>query len=437
MQIMEIPDVVEVQKHYNQPVIKDVKQELVNILDTYKLSDRIKPGDQIAITVGSRGIQNIVAMVQQVVEEVKKCGGIPFIIPAMGSHGGGTAEGQVEILESLGITEENIHAEIRATMSVVEVGTTEHGTPTYVDEYAFKADGIIVMNRIKKHTDHNNITESGLMKMMTIGLGKQKQAELVHSYGVWGLKNLIPANAKIVIEKQNIIVGIAIIENALDETAYLEAVRPEDILKREPDLYKIAEEYFPWLPFKTCDVLVIKEVGKNISGTGMDTNTIGRNGVWGDADVAKLYAAGQNELPSALIEHIVALDITEESHGNATGIGQADIISKRLYDKIDLQATYNNVITASFLDKGKIPLTVEDDKRAIQVALKTLNGLIRLEGKKTIDNVKMCIIKSTLHHGKMWVSRGLLTELKKNEEIEVIGEFKPLEFDKDGNLLEL
>lgn len=431
---LDIPKVIQLQQFYHQPEIDDVKRELSNKISQYNLCSKIKPGDKIAITAGSRGIKDIIDLIAQLVIEIKKCGGIPFIVPAMGSHGGGTAEGQKQILASLGITERNISAPIRATMDVIKIGETEYHTPVYLDKFSCEADGIIVINRIKKHTDHDNKTESGLLKMMTVGLGKQKQAELIHSYGVWGLKNLILASAKVVLKTRKIIAGIAIIENARDNTACIEVIKADEIPKREEELYKIAEKYYPWLPFKACDVLIIKKIGKDISGTCIDTNLIGRKGVWGESDPEKAYALGCYDYKSPLIEHIVALDLTDKSHGNAIGVGQADIITKKLFNKIDLKVTYNNVITSTFLDKGKIPIIAENDFEAINISLNTLNGLMRLEGKKDTENIKLCIIESTLHHGKMLVSKGLYDELSEHKDIEFYGRFKSLKFDKDGNL---
>jgi len=432
---LDIPKVIQLQQFYNQPEIDDIKGELKDKINQFNLCARINPGDQIAITVGSRGIKDMTAVIKQLIIEIKKCGGNPFIIPSMGSHGGGTAEGQKEILASLEITEEKVNAPIRASMKVVKIGETEYKTPVYMDKYAYQADGIIVVNRIKKHTDYDNKTESGLLKMMTVGLGKQKQAELIHSYGVWGLKNLVLASAKIVLDTKKIIAGIAIVENARDNTAHLELIDPFDIPEREEELYKLAEKYYPWFPFQICDVLVIRNIGKNISGTCIDTNLIGRKGIWGERDPEKIYATKNKDFESPLIEHIVALNLTKESHGNAIGVGQADIITKRLFKRINLNITYNNVITTTFLDKGKIPIIAENDYEAIRIALNTLNGLMRIEGKKDTTNVKLCIIDSTLHHGKMQVSKGLYNELLNRKDIEFKGDFSTLKFDKKGDLI--
>lgn len=431
---MKIPELIEIEQTYAQPVIKDIAAEMNRRIADYRLSDRINPGDEIAITVGSRGIANLVPIIKAVVDGVRNCGGRPFLVPAMGSHGGGTAEGQTAILASLGITEQTVGAPVRATMAVVEIGRTEHDTPVYVDTWSNRADGIIAVNRIKMHTEQHNATESGLMKILTVGLGKQKQAELVHAYGVWGLVNLIPASARVILEKKNIVAGIGIVENALDETAHIDILAPEAIPQREKDLFQKALDLYPWLPFRTLDLLIIRRIGKNISGTCMDTNLIGRMGVWGLREPEKIYATGGDRFPSTLIEHIVALNLTDESHGNAIGVGQADVITRRLFDKIDLAVTYNNVITSTFLGKGKIPLIAESDRAAIQIALNALNGLMRLEGKKDDTTVKVCLVDSTLHRGQMWVSRGLEAELKARDDIRFIGDYRPMPFDADGFL---
>ncbi len=437
---MNIPKVIKAVQKYNQPQIDDVRGETKRLLDEFDLSRKIKPGQRIAITCGSRGVWGLVDVVAQTVEEVKRVGGIPFLIPAMGSHGGATAEGQREMLLSLGYTEEAVKAPIISSMETVKIGETELGTPVYVDKNAYEADGVIVINRIKKHTEQENKTESGLLKMMTIGLGKRTMAAYVHSYGVWGLMNIIPANGKFVANcpEMNVICGIALLENARDRVGYLEVVDNKDIPEREVELFKMANDMYPFLPFQVCDMLVIKRGGKNISGTGMDCNMIGRFGVWGLQEPEKFYASGCETLgqPYPLIEIIALLDLTDISHGNAIGMGQADIITKRYFNKIDYKVTYTNGKTTTFLDKIKTQFVAETDKDAVEVGLSCLNGLMALEGKKTEDNVKFCVIDSTLHEGQFLVSKGLYEELKERDDIEFIGDFRPLTFDEAGTLLD-
>ncbi len=435
---MKIPKIIRAVQNYKQPQIDDVKGEMQKLLAEFDLSRKIKKGQRIAITCGSRGVHGLVDVVAQTVEEVKKVGGIPFLVPTMGSHGGATAQGQLEMLLSLGYTEEAVGAPIVSSMETVKIGETELGTPVMVDKNAYEADGLIIINRIKKHTEHENKTESGLLKMMTLGLGKRDMAELVHSYGVWGLTNIIPVNGKFVAESEqmNVICGIGLLENARDRVGYLEVVDNKDIAQREIELFKMANDMYPFLPFEVCDMLVVRRGGKNISGTGMDCNMIGRFGVWGLIEPEKRYASGCKELGQPLIEIIALLDLTDVSHGNAIGMGQADIITKRYFDKIDYNATYTNGVTTTFLDKIKTPFVAKTDKEAVETGLNCLNGLMGLEGKKTVENVKFCIIDSTLHEGCFYVSKGLYNVLKEREDIEFIGDFKEVEFDSEGNLLD-
>lgn len=438
---MEIPKVIRAVQKYDQPQIEDVKSEIHRLLENFNISRKIKPGMRIGITCGSRGVHGLVDVVAQTVEEVKKCGGIPFLFPAMGSHGGATAEGQTAMLLGLGYTEDVVKAPILSTMDTVKIGKTELDTPVYVDKYAYEADGVIVINRIKKHTEHNNKTESGLLKMMTIGMGKKTMAKLVHSYGVWGLTNIIPANGKVVANSAevNVICGIGLIENAHDRVGYLEVIDNKDIPQREAELFEMANRIYPFLPFSTCDFLVIRRGGKNISGTGMDCNMIGRFGVWGLNEPEKIYSSGSDDFNkpagTPLIEKIALLDLTEQSHGNAVGMGQADIITRKYFKKIDYDVTYTNGKTTTFLDKIKTPFVAETDEDAIETGLGCLNGLMRIEGRKTVETVKMCIIDSTLHEGCYLVSKGLYDTLKERNDIEFRGDFVPLKFDKDGNLL--
>lgn len=435
---MNLPQVIQVQQHYQQPEVTDIRAELSRQLATFDLSRKIRPGMRIAIACGSRGISGAVQVTAQLVEEVKRLGGEPFLFPAMGSHGGATAEGQRDMLLGLGYTPEAVGAPILSSMETVCIGHTELDTPVFIDKNALKADGVIVINRIKKHTDHHNKTESGLLKMMTIGMGKRDAATMVHSYGAWGLANIIPANGRFVIHSPqvNLIAGVALLENARDRLGHIELVEPEDIPRREAELLELANSFYPWFPFSVCDVLVLCRGGKNISGTCMDTNMIGRFGVWGLDEPENYYATGQeNPGPYPLIEKIVLLDLTEESHGNALGMGQADIITKRFFEKIDYHATYINGRTCSFLDKAKTPLVAENDASAIQIALDCLNGLLRTEGKKTEATVKLCIADSTLHEGRFLMSPALAEIVAARPDIQLIGEYHPLEFDEAGNLL--
>ncbi len=437
---MEIPKFIKAVQHYqNVPRVTDPRKEIHEKLAAFGLKDKVKPGMRIAITAGSRGVDGMVAVISQIVQEVKACGGEPFIFPSMGSHAGATAEGQLNMLRSLGYTDDVIKCPILSDMDPVKIGQTELGTDVYIDRNAWEADGVIVVNRIKKHTDQNNKTESGLLKMMTIGMGKRVMAEHVHSLGVWGLMNIIPANGKYICRdpRVNVICGVALLENQEDKLGYLEVVNGYDIPDREVELFAKANELYPHFPFKTCDFLIIRRGGKDISGTGVDCNMIGRYGVWGLYEPEKLFASGENEdfRGDTLIDKIALLDMTPISHGNAIGVGQVDIITKRYYDKIDFNATYINGVTTTFLDKIKIPYTAPTDRAAIETGMKCLNGLIRLEGVKNPDTVKVCVIDSTLHEGKFLVSKGLYDELKVRSDMEFIGDFSDLLFDENGALI--
>ena len=275
--------------------------------------------------------------------------------------------------------------------------------------------------------------------MMTIGMGKRVMASYVHSQGVWGLTNIIPANGKFVCRNPevNVICGVALLENQEDKLGYLEVVNGYDIPDREPELFKMADKLFPHLPFKTCDFLIIRRGGKEISGTGVDCNMIGRYGVWGLYEPEKFYATGETEdfKGDPLIDKIALLNLTDVSHGNAIGVGQVDIITKRYFDKIDFNATYTNGLTTTFLQKIKIPYVAPTDKDAVQTGMNCLNGLMRLEGRKTEDTVKVCVIDSTLHEGKFLVSKGLYDVLKERDDMEFIGDFEELEFDEEGTLI--
>lgn len=439
---MNIPKVILAKQSYpDMPEVADPRKEAEEKLNSFGLKERVSPGMKIAITAGSRGVHGMIDVIAQTVRSVRECGGEPFVFPAMGSHGGATAEGQLEMLRGLGYTADVLGCPIYSSMETECIGQTGLGTPVYVDKNALAADGVIVVNRIKKHTEHNNRTESGLLKMMTVGMGKRDMAAYVHSNGVWGLSNIIPENGKFVCRSPevNVICGIALIENQDDRLGYLEVVNGYDIPDREPELFKLANKLYPQFPFSTCDLLVVCRGGKNISGTGMDTNMIGRYGVWGLNEPEKYYSSGIvdfNQPEGApLIEKIALLDLTEESHGNAMGVGQADIITKRYFDKIDMKTTYMNGVTSTFLDKIKIPYVAENDKTAIQVGLDCLNGLMGIEGKKTEDTVSLCIIDSTLHRGRYYVSKGLYDKLKSRGDITFSGGFTDLRFDDEGTLL--
>ena len=416
----ELPRMVEVEQRIPAPKLDDFIAEIRRELNRIGLQKKIEPGDEIAITAGSRGIAHYPEILSTVVDEVKKAGGKPFLVPAMGSHGGATPEGQVAVLRELGITSETVGAPIRATMEVDEIGRLENGVPVYVDRNALKADGIIVVNRVKPHTDFKGEIESGLMKMMVIGLGKQKGAEMIHSYRSEGYHKLLPEAARLILKRLPIIVGLAIVENAYHEIAIVEAIEPEDIEREERKLLKKAKSLIGRIPFKDIDVLIIDEIGKEISGTGMDTNVVGR-----------FWLPGEYEPSAPNIKRIVVLDLTEETHGNAIGIGLADVTTKRLVDKIDYQATFVNALTAGHVEGSKTPVFLPNDREAITIALRTCGPINPREAK-------VVRIRNTRDLDRLWISESLLKTLESNPElkkrIKVVGEPREMQFDILGNL---
>ena len=382
-----------------------------------QLDRKIKPGMKIAITVGSRGIDNLQLIIKNIISEVKKRKGIPFIVTAMGSHGGATAEGQRKVLEHYGITEESMGVPIQATMDTIELDHLENGLPVHFDRIAYHADGVIAVNRVKVHTAYKGKIESGLHKMLSVGLGNHRGAVLVHSLGIVGLRDYIVEFAKVILKKAPILAGFAILENAYDETYKIVGAKIEEFYQVEKELLKECKQILPKLPVKNIDILIIQEMGKNISGTGMDTNVIG--GI-------KDFKAGEYEPP--IIKKILVLDLTPETHGNALGIGMADMITRRLYEKIDLKATNINTITTTFLDRARIPMVFDTDKEAIEVGLKTIWNL---PGTKP----RIIIIKNTLKLDQMYVTEPIWEEIKNRKNITISGSWEELNFDNSGNLL--
>ncbi|MFE4353620.1 nickel pincer cofactor-dependent isomerase, group 22 [Peribacillus butanolivorans] len=413
---MPLPKVALVRQKFTGPVVGDIDTVVSEQITAVGLAAKITPGMRIAITAGSRGIANIAVIIRAAVNELRKLGASPFIVPTMGSHGGATAEGQVEVLHSLGITEEFCGAPILSSMEVVKLGETPGGMPVHIDKNAWEADGILLMGRVKVHTDFKSPIgiESGLMKMAAIGLGKHVQALLIHTFGVHGIRDIMPEVAKVLFEKTNILCGIAIVENAFEQTAILEAIPTALIPQREKELLAESAALMPKLPVEDIDVLVVDEIGKNYSGTGMDTNIIGR-----------IRILGVQEPVSPRIKYIVASNVSEESHGNALGIGLADLTTRRLFDQIDHQTMNENVITSTFLHRAMIPIVLENDREAIKAALR---GNWGVEPEKT----RFMRIPNTLHLEYVYVSEALLPELAGLDHIEIIGEPKELEFDENG-----
>lgn len=409
-----VPRMLKVRQTFERPVITDVIGELHARLLAKNVLAKIRPGQKIAITCGSRGISNLPEMVRFIVEQVKLTGGEPFLVPAMGSHGGATAEGQRNVLLRLGCSEEYIGAPIRSSMETVQVGLSANGYPVYFDKNVFEADGTIVINRIKPHTSFRGPFESGLMKMITIGLGKQKGAEICHELGLGTAAENIPAMAKVSLAKANILFAVGILENAYHETCRIEVVEPDEIEHVEPGLQKESKRLSPRLHFDKLDILIIDEIGKNISGTGFDTNVVGR--------YSTPFASG-----GPRITRVAVLDIAEASHGNANGIGIVDFITKRAFDKFSFEETYPNALTSTLTPGVRIPMVLANDKQAIQACIKTSNRLDK-------ENVTVVRIKNTLSLETVEVSESLLEYVRNHKCLAVKGTPYNLPFDTLGNL---
>ena len=386
-----------VKMHFQSQPLADVPAKVRE--EFAKIQDAVRPGMRIAIGVGSRGVSNTALIAKTLVSCIRERGAEPFLIPAMGSHGGATAEGQREVLRGYGVTEEYCGAPILSSMEVVRVGSIGGDRPAevYMDRNAYEADGVIVLNRVKAHTDFHGYHESGIVKMLTIGLGKQAQALAVHRYGAEGLRDLIPEISKEVLKTGKILGGLAILEDGYENTADLVMARPEEFFRVDHELLGRSKEMMPHLPFARIDVLIVEEMGKNISGTGMDPNIIGRVRIEGQEDA----------LP--FCSKIVVLGLTPESHGNALGIGLADVTTRAVADQIDWEATYANVITSGFLQRGFLPIVAKDEEEAISIALRTC-------GRPADEGCRIVRIKDTLHIDEIEISDALMEEYRKSQE---------------------
>jgi Lactate racemase N-terminal domain len=411
-----LPHVVELRRAFPRPRIEDLDAAVRAEWAREGIGSSVRPGMEVAIAAGSRGIADVAGFVRALARCVRDAGASPFIVPAMGSHGGATAEGQVAILASLGVTEDFCEAPVRSSMEVVELGTTDRGTPVFLDRNAHRADGVIPVVRVKAHTDFRGKVESGLLKMCAIGLGKHAQALALHSLGVAGIRDHMVDVGLHVAGSGHLLFGLAIVENAYDEAAIVEAVPPAAFLEREADLLQTSKGWLPRLPLDDVDVLVVDRMGKNYSGTGMDTNVLGRFRIPGEAEP---------EVPR--VRYIVVCDLTEESHGNAAGIGLADLTTERLVARIDRGATYENVLTSTFIERGKIPIACAHDRAAIEAAVRCNWGV---PGEET----RLVRIPNTLHLDRVQVAERLVAEVLEREDAEVAGDPFPLPFGPDGHL---
>ncbi len=411
---MPSPRMIRVRQTFPRPRVTDIPRAVGEALARAGLP--IGRGDTVAIGAGSRGIANIGVIVGATVRWLQALGARPFVFPAMGSHGGGTPEGQLSVLEHYGITEATVGCPIRATMDVVQVGEAL-GMPVWLDRYAAEADWIGLVNRVKPHTDFKGSIESGLFKMMTIGLGKWKGAVQYHRANVnHGYEKVITTVGREMLAKARIGFGLGIAENGYDETGRLEAFTAATLEEGERRLLKDARDWMARLPFSSFDVLIVEEIGKNISGSGMDTNVIGR-----PSNPHEPFPADPRIL------WIVALDLTEDSYGNATGIGNADFTTRRLVEKIDMKPTLINCITACAPNGAKVPATYETDREAIETALSCI-------GLTPPEQARVVRIKNTLLLGEIEVSEALLPEVRTRPGLVPLGAPAPLAFDVTGRL---
>ncbi len=414
-----IPKMVRIRQNFDRTHIpvEDIPETVRKELDREDLGGKIQPGMKIAITCGSRGMTNNAVMARAMVDFVKSRGAEPYIVAAMGSHGGATAEGQTQILKDYGITEEAMGCPVKSSMETVQAGLSGiRKQPVFVDKNASEADGILLFNRIKPHTSFRGPYESGLMKMMAIGLGKQKGAESIHHQSPAIMHELVEEYGRTILENCPVLGGIAVIENAYDDTYMIKGLTPQEIIDKEPGLKEISYKTIARLLFEKCDVLVVDKIGKNISGDGMDPNISGRF-------VLPQYCSGGIQA-----EKVVILDITDETHGNAQGIGLAEVTTRRLVNRMKLEMTYPTGVTNTFLHLMKIPMIMDNDREALQLAL------MCCPDAEDHDNMKLIRIPNTAHIGEIEISEGLLPLAEANPDIEILTEPYDLPFDAQGNL---
>lgn len=415
---MSFPRMLRVRQTFDATRVNDIPSEVERQLATLSLGKTVRPGQTVAITAGSRGIANIAIIIKAACDHVRKLGGKPIIVPAMGSHGGGTPEGQRQIIEGYGVTEAFTGAEIRASMETVIVDTTPQGIPVHFDKHAFQCDHVLVVGRVKPHTGFVGPVESGLHKMMLIGLGKHEGAKIYHRAILdFSFLEIIRAVADVVLRKCRVIGGLAIVENAYDETGMIAAVPPAEFFERESQLLTQARAWLPKLPFPTVQLLIIDQIGKNISGTGMDTNVIGRK--YND------HAATDHDDVS--VKRIFVRGLTHDTHGNATGIGIAEFTNSRTIQQVDRKITAINCLTGGHPTAAMLPVAFDTDREVIAAALPTL-GLVEPTKAKVIQ------ISNTLHLGEVLVSEAYLSEVQKRPDLTIVEELREMNFDSDGNL---
>jgi Lactate racemase N-terminal domain len=414
---MEIgfPRMALVEQRIPGPCVENVPAAIRAEMERLGVAARVRPGMKIALTAGSRGITGIPLILRTVAAQLRDWGAEPFLAPAMGSHGGANAEGQVAVLESLGISEATVVCPVRASMDTVRIGTTAEGIPVLIDRIASEADGIVVINRVKAHTDYFGPPESGLLKMLTIGLGKHQGALVAHRNAVqMGHAQAIRSVARAMIGNAKLLFGLGIVENAYDQTAAVTACWPEDFEGTDNRLLEQAKQLMARLPFDRLDILIVDELGKEISGSGMDPNVIGRRLIFGEPGVS-----------TPVITRIVVRDLSPKTYGSGVGVGMADFVTQRLVDKLDHRPTYINCLTAQAPENARIPMTAAHDREAVEWAFMTA-------GEVDARQVRLVRIQNTLHLEHFYASQALQAEIEANPRLKICSEWAPLAFREDG-----
>jgi hypothetical protein len=411
-----IPQIARIRQLARGPEVADVAGAVRRAIEESQVRTRVKPGGSVAVTAGSRGIVGIAEVLRSAVETLKAMGFAPFVVAAMGSHGGGTAEGQRELLAEFGVTEAAMGCAVRCEMETVTLGTNAFGLPIEFDRNAFEADGIVAVNRIKPHTSFTGNYESGLLKMLAIGLGKRAGASQVHKLGLSGLRTLIPEVGAFLLKKAPVALAIGLLENAEERTAKVVGIEPEDLLEVEPRLLDEARAMMGRLPFDQIDMLVVGELGKNYSGTGLDPNVIGRQRV-----------ETMRDHPRPVVTRMVVLDVSPESHGNALGVGLADLTTDRLVRAMDRTPMRVNCFTSNFLTRARVPLSFPNDREVYRVALDTCWRL-------NWSEARVVLIPNTLELTTLWVSAPMLEEVRADPRLQVESDLLPVPFDAAGML---
>lgn len=412
-----LPNMVKIRQEFDRTRLENVAAEVRKSLERREILGNLRPGMTVAVAVGSRGISNHALIVRETVRFLRDHGARPFIVSSMGSHGGATAEGQRAILEGYGIREEYCGCPVKAGTDCALIGYTGDGSPVYIDRYAAEADGIVLVNRIKPHTAFRGPYESGLMKMMAIGLGKQKGAETCHAAGFENMAENIPRFAAAVLKNCNILAGIAMLENAYDETREVIALAADEIPEQEPELLERAKRYMPRILVDHVDLLVVGQIGKNFSGDGMDPNIAG-------TFATKCASGGLNT------KRVAVLDISDESHGNGVGFGMADVSTRRAYEKFDFEMSYPNALTCLVSQVVKVPMIFDSDQLCLKAGIKLCAGIEH-------RNARVVYIHNTLKLGEIYISANLVPQAEAVEGITVAGEERPMEFDGNGNLISI